>query len=196
MEVENTDWDKFTELARMEKVVGIGECGLDYSRLEGLELSQKEKEIDRQRRLFAKQLGIATILGLPLSIHIRDAYTDLIEIIRNSQKPLAAVFHCFSGTQEYLDFLMTGPHNFYFSFAGNITFKKADNLRDLARQIPLEKLMIETDCPFLTPEPLRGSRNEPANVIITAQKLAEVKDVSVEKIIEITTQNTERLFKI
>lgn len=195
-EVENTDWDKFTELAQTEKVVGIGECGLDYSRLDGLEPSKKGREIDRQRRLFIKQLEIATNLGLPLSIHIRDAYNDLMEIVKEFPKPMRAVFHCFSGTKEYLDFLLGSGHNFFFSFAGNITFKKADSLRDLASQIPQEKLMVETDCPFLTPEPQRGNRNEPANVTITAQKLAEVKGVTIEKLIEITTQNTERLFKI
>jgi len=106
------------------------------------------------------------------------------------------VFHCFSGDERYVRFIFEKLPNFYISFAGNLTYKNSQPLRDLAKLVPLERLLVETDCPFLSPEGLRGKRNEPANVKLTAMKLAEVKGVSLEKIAKITTENAEGLFNI
>ena len=186
--VENVDWEKFEELAKSKKVVAIGECGLDYSR---------GKDDIRQKALFAKQIGIAQKLNLPLSIHIRDAQEDLIEMLKQVQHDnLRGVFHCFSGDLKYLDFILRNLPGFCISFAGNITFKNAQSLRDLVKGVPLDRMLLETDCPFLTPEPHRGKRNEPMNVKITATTLAQLKDVSFEEIAEVTTRNAEALFGI
>ena len=106
------------------------------------------------------------------------------------------MFHCFSGDGKYLEFILSKLPKFYVSFAGNITFKNAQFLRELAKDVPLDRLLVETDCPFLSPEPHRGKRNEPANVKITAEKLAEIKGINFEEIAKITSENAERLFRI
>lgn len=181
------DWEKFAELA--ESAVAIGECGLDYSR-------SKDKE--RQKKLLAKQIEIARKLNLPLSIHIRDAQEDAMEILDCGQndKKLRGVFHCFSGDQKYLDFILNKLPNFYISFAGNITFKNAQQLRDLVKLVPMERLLVETDSPFLAPEPHRGTNNSPTNVKIVTEKIAEIKGVAFEKIAEETTKNATKLFNL
>lgn len=186
--VDNVDWKKFEELAKFPKVVAIGETGLDYSR---------GSDRDRQAALFEKQISIASKLNLPLSIHIRDAQEDLMTILDSGQNDrLRGVFHCFSGNVDYLNFILEKLPNFYISFAGNITFKNAKNLQELAKLVPLERLLIETDSPYLAPEPLRGTQNVPANVKITAQTLAKIKNTSFEEIAATTTKNAETLFKI
>lgn len=181
--VDNIDWEIFENLAKSSKVVAIGETGLDFS---------KSTDRDRQIKLFQKQISIAEKHNLPLSIHIREAQDDLIKI------PLSGrgVFHCFSGNEQYLEFILTKLPKFYISFAGNVTFRNAKPLQELAKLVPPERLLVETDCPFLSPEPLRGSQNVPANVKITAQRLAELKGVDFQKLAEITTQNAEKLFNI
>ncbi len=182
--VDNVDWVEFERLVKMPKVVAIGECGLDYSRITNDQLPISNVEKERQWKLFEKQAEIAQKLDLPLSIHIRDAWEDIKNIDLSKNR---GVFHCYSGTAEI-------PANFYVSFAGNITFKNAGGLRELAKLVPLDRLLVETDCPFLTPEPHRGSRNEPANVKITATILAEIKNISLEELGKITTQNAANLF--
>lgn len=175
-----TDWDRFEQLAKSPKVVAIGECGLD-----------NKVGLPNQREIFLKQIEIAKKLDLPLSIHIRDAQDDLMTLPLGGVR---GVFHCFSGDEKYLKW--TQELGFYISFAGNITFKNAEGLRDLARLVPLDRLLVETDCPFLAPDPVRGSRNEPANVKIIALRLAEVKNVSFEELAARTTENAEKLFGI
>ena len=171
------DWDEFEKLAKSPKVIGIGECGLD-----------NKVGLPNQKEIFEKQIKIAGKLDLPLVIHCRNAQEELVEMLKQVQHDtLRGVLHCFAGGMEI-------PENFYVSFAGNVTFKNAKNLQELAKLIPLEKLLVETDCPFLAPEPLRGSQNEPVNVKITASKLAEIKNVSLEKIAEMTTKNANELF--
>lgn len=200
--VETVDWTEFERLARMPKVVAIGECGLDYSRLPGYQTTRLP-EIDRQKKLFAKQIEIAKKLGLPLSIHVREAQEDALAILdacaartyQNDEK-LKGVFHCFSGDQKYLEFILKSLPNFYISFAGNITFRNAQPIRNLAKGVPLDRLLSETDCPFLTPEPNRGKRNEPANIRYTAEILAGIKGLSLPEIGKITTENAERLFRL
>jgi len=192
-----TDWSELEKLAKNPKVVAIGECGLDYSRIKYDVSSIKyHNETERQRRHFQKQIEIAKNLELPMSIHIRDAQNDLMAILDAARMTGRAkgVFHCFSGDQKYLEFVL--EQGFFVSFAGNVTFKNAQNLRDLAKATPLDRLLLETDCPYLSPEPLRGSQNEPANVKITVAKLAEIKNMSLDHISSIILDNTRRLFNI
>lgn len=185
--LDSIDWEKLEHLAKQPKVVAIGECGLDFSR---------SKDPERQIPLFRRQIELATKLNLPLSIHLRDAQNELMTELGGELKDGRGVFHCFSGDQQYLDFVLKELPGFSCSFAGNLTYKSASNLRELAKQVPLERLLVETDCPFLTPEPIRGSRNLPANVKITAQTLAELKGVPVETIAEVTSQNATTLFNL
>lgn len=183
---ENTcaDWNEFERLAKSPKVVAIGECGLDYFKIQDLRL--KTQEITRQKIIFEKQIEIAKKLNLPLVIHMRDSQEEMAKIDLTNNR---GVFHCFSGGIEV-------QSNFYISFAGNITFKNAHNLREIAKLVPLEKLLVETDCPFLAPDPLRGSRNEPENVKITVSKLAELNNISLDELSGVTSANAINLFKI
>lgn len=191
--VDNVDWVEFEKLAKEPKVVAIGECGLDFSRIPEIQKSRQE-EAERQRKLFEEQIEIAARLNLPLSIHIRDAQDDILQLFSETLSPNCGVFHCFSGNKEYLDWILRLLPSFYVSFAGNVTFKNAENLRELAGSVPAGRLLVETDCPYLSPEPHRGSRNEPANVKITATALAEVKNTSFEQLSNITTANAIKLF--
>lgn len=191
----NIDWGEFENLTKSHKVVAIGETGLDYLRLPS-ETKPRNEEIKRQKELFLKQIELAAKLGLPLSVHIRDAQDDTMEIFDMLEKPIKGVFHCFSGDLNYLGFIMRKLPDFYVSFAGNITFKNAQQLRDLAKSVPLERMLLETDCPFLTPEPNRGNRNEPANIVDTALTLAMIKGLSVQELGRITSENAQRLFGI
>jgi TatD DNase family protein len=191
--VESINWLEFESLANQPKVVAIGECGLDYSRLQTTDNRLQQGEKARQKALLRKQIEIAQRLDLPVCLHVRDAYEDMLEIAKNIK--INALFHCFSGATEYLNALLTSP-GFYFSFAGNVTFRNAQNIRDLAKLVPLDKLLIETDCPFLAPEPFRGKRNEPANVKIVAEKIAEIKGLTFDEISKSTTDNTHRLLRL
>ena len=166
------DWDRFEELIQQPKVVGIGECGLDYH----------QSYDPRQKPVFVNQLAIARKFDLPLSIHIRDAWEDLKTIDLSKNR---GVFHCYSGPVEI-------PKNFYVSFAGNLTFKNAQNLQELAKQISIDKILLETDSPYLSP--IRGEQNKPENVRITAQKLADIKGLTLEEIAKITSKNAYELF--
>ena len=169
-----------------KKVVAWGEIGLDYY--------YDHSPRDVQREVFIRQIRTARGLNLPIIIHSRDADDETVEILSQecSHDGFRGIMHCFGGTAAMAEALM--PLGFYISFAGNVTFKKADNLRDAARIVPLERLLIETDCPFLTPVPLRGKRNEPAFVAHTAVFLADLYGVSVEKLAGQTTQNFYSLF--
>lgn len=173
------DWNEFEKLAKSSRVVAIGECGLD-----------NKVGLSNQKEVFLRQIKIARKLDLPLVIHIRDAQEDLMKMDLAESR---GVFHCFSGDRKYLDFVL-GLNNFYISFAGNVTFKNAKELQELAKLVPLDKLLVETDCPYLAPEPLRGSRNEPANVKITATVLAKIKNVTLEELAQKTTENCQKLF--
>lgn len=176
------------ELTKSEKVIAWGEIGLDYY--------YDHSPRDVQRDVFQRQIRTAKSLGLPVIIHSRDADDETVEILteefaeRSANAP--GVMHCFGGTAEKAKALM--DVGFYISFAGNVTFKKAENLRDAARVVPLERLLIETDCPFLTPVPFRGKRNEPSFVVHTAAFLADLYSVSVATIAERTTANFHSLF--
>ncbi len=176
------------ELAKNSRVVAWGEIGLDYH------YDHSPREV--QREVFRRQLRIARSLNLPVVIHSREAKDDTIAILREELDVYerAGVLHCFGGNlQMALDAIDLG---FLISFAGNLTFKKAQDLRDIARQLPLDRLLVETDCPYLTPVPFRGKRNEPARVVETAKCLAELHDRQVNDVGRITSENFARLFGV
>lgn len=180
------DFEKIKELAQHERVVAIGEIGLDYYHMHA------DKET--QKNIFKKQIQLAKELNLPLIIHNRDSHDDMYEIISNEgAAETGGVLHSFSGDETFLEKILLT--NLHISFTGNITFKKS-TADALVVQTPLEKLLLETDSPFLTPAPLRGKRNEPAFLIHTAKKIAELKSVSIEKVGGITSENAKKLFKL
>lgn len=175
------------ELAKNKKVVAIGETGLDYYE------NQVPKDI--QKQAFIKHILFAKESGLPLIFHGRDSAVDMLEIIREYGKgSIKGVFHCFSEDEKYAQKVL--DMGFYISFTAIITFKNANSMRETAKYIPLDRIMIETDCPYLAPQIYRGKRNEPSYVKLIADKLAEIKQVSPEIIEEKTTSNAKSLFKI
>ena len=171
-----------------KKVIAWGEIGLDYY----YDHSPRDVQVD----VFRRQIRTARELCLPIIIHSRDADDETVEILTEecSWSGFRGIMHCFGGTPEMATALM--KVGFMISFAGNVTFKKAENLRDSARVVPLERLLIETDCPFLTPVPFRGKRNEPSFVVHTAQFLADLYDVDVETLADQTTKNFVDFFQI
>lgn len=187
--VEWTDntYQKLKEIAAKHKIVAIGETGLDYH----YKLSPSEQ----QKKAFRMLLQLAQELDIPAVIHSREAAQDTIDILRQENLgKLKGVLHCFAGDanlgQAALDM------GLYISFTGNITFPKADKIRKAAKEIPLKRIMIETDCPFLAPQDYRGKRNEPAYVKKVAEKIAEIKGLSLEEVAMVTTKNARELFNL
>ena len=189
-----TSLRSITKLAKHPKVRAIGEIGLDYYR----DYSPHEL----QKEIFRAQLDLAAELSLPVVIHNRDADVDMLPILGawhselvSSRNPLAerpGVLHSFSGDLESAKRAVSW--NFFLGITGPVTFKKADTLREIVREIPVESLLIETDAPFLTPHPHRGKRNEPSHVRFIAGKIAEIKETSIEEVGQSTSENAERLF--
>ncbi len=182
--LDSSSLSELGELSRHQKVVAIGEIGMDFY------WDRCPAEV--QERAFREQIGLAKEVGLPIVIHNREASREIVHVLKSEGTDgLSGVFHCFSddkkAAEEVLDL------GFHISFTGNLTFKKS-RLPEVAEMVPLDKLLLETDCPFLSPEPKRGRRNEPAHVVYIAQKLAEIKKVTFEEITEITTSNAKRLF--
>jgi len=189
---ETKNWDnsfieKIEKFASHKKIVGIGEIGLDYY----YDFSPKEKQIEA----FKAQLDLALRLNKPVIIHNRESDEDMMLIIRSYQDTgLRAQFHCYSGNFENARELVKLNH--FISFTGNITFKKSDQLRDVLSKMSLESIMLETDSPFMTPEPNRGKRNEPAMVKTIAETIAEVHHLKVEDIARVTSYNVFRMFGV
>ena len=180
---------RLTNLVKQNsKVVAWGEIGLDYH------YDHSPREV--QREIFMRQLRIARSLDLPVVIHSREADDDTIDLLRDelTEYPRAGVLHCFGGSLQMARAAI--ELGFFISFAGNLTFKKAEDLRDIARQLPLDRLLIETDCPYLTPVPYRGKRNEPARVLETAGCLAALHGKELEEIGRITSENFRQLFGV
>jgi TatD DNase family protein len=176
---------RLRELARESRVVGLGETGLDFY----YDNSPRED----QRTHFRAFIRVARELNLPLSMHVRDAYAEAAETIRaEGEGCIRGVMHCFTGSIDEAQTLL--ELDLFISFSGIVTFKSAQALREAARIVPLERLLIETDCPLLAPVPYRGKRNEPAYVVQVAKTLAEVKGLSLEEIAEATRRNTDALF--
>jgi len=185
-DADEAAWPELQRLAADDRVVAIGECGLDYFR----DLSPR----DVQRRVFARQLALADALDLPIIIHCRDAYDDCLEIVRaERQAPVRGVLHCFQGdaaaARGALDL------GLYVAVGGSLTFPREEALRQVVATLPLDRLMVETDSPYLTPRPKRGS-NEPAYVSLVARRVAEVLDASFERVAEATTTNAKAAFNL
>jgi len=186
-EYKNIKAEDFIAKAEHKKIVGIGECGLDYY----YDYSPKDVQI----KVFREQIIAAQQTGLPLIIHTRDADDDTISILKEmyQQQSFSGEIHCFSGSQKLADFALS--IGFYISASGIVTFNKSQDIRDIFCQIPLERLLIETDSPFLAPIPKRGRRNEPAFVKYTAERMAQLKGVSFDELAQITSDNFYRLFR-
>lgn len=174
------------ELARSPAVVAIGEIGLDYYR----NLAPQ----DVQRAALVQQFGLARELNLPIILHNRESHADMIERLRYDGQGLRGVFHCFIGDKAMArDALDLG---FYLSFAGPVTFPKNVELAEVAAWAPADRLLVETDSPYLAPPPFRGKRNEPRHVALVAQRIAELRGLTAEELAEITTRNATALFNI
>lgn len=185
-DVTDEDIEKIYELSFEDKVVAIGEIGLDYY----YDNSPREK----QKEVFRKQLEIAKKRKLPVIIHTRDSMGDTYDILSEFKGDVIGVMHCYTGSLEMAKrFMALG---YYISISGAVTFKNAVNVREMAKNIPLDFLMVETDSPYLTPEPNRGKRNEPKYVRFVAEKLAELKEIEVNDLIYNTNSNARNLFSI
>lgn len=189
---EEFDYDFYLNLAKNKKVVGIGECGLDYFRITDESFKEKQKEV------FIKQLKLAREVNKPIIIHCRDAHNDLLEILRLEAPLPSGVMHFFTGNLEQAKkYIELG---FYISFSGVITFaprkgETAGAYDEIIKNIPLEKNLVETDCPYVAPVPHRGKRNEPAYVKYVAHKIAEIRGLPFDELAEQTTKNARKLFK-
>lgn len=176
------------ELAKNNKVVAIGEIGLDYY----YDFSPREK----QKEVLKKQIVLANNLNLPCVFHVREATEDFLNILKEMKDyfSCSAVIHSFSGSVEVAKILI--DYGFYLGINGIVTFKNANKILDVVAAVPLEKMLIETDCPYLTPVPHRGKPNRPEYVEYIAEKIAEIKKITKEEVIEVTTQNALKLFNI
>lgn len=177
--------ERLRQLASRKKVVAIGETGLDYYR----NLSSKEHQL----QAFSRQTQLAKDLNLPLVIHSRQAEAEVIQVLKSAM-PIRAVIHCFSGDEIFLKECLDS--GFYISFTCNITYKKAQGLRDMLKLTPTDKLMLETDAPYLSPEGFRGKRNEPMQIKLLAGAVSLIKGLSVEEIADKTTKNAKEFFKL
>ncbi len=176
---------ELAELTQKKKVVAIGEIGLDYH----YDFSPREQ----QRHAFRMQMELAQELGLPVIVHDREAHEDSMQIVREFPK-VRGVFHCFSGSLEMgRELLKLG---WYLSFTGTITFKNARRALEIVSEMPMDRLMLETDCPYLAPEPHRGSRNDSRFLPLIAQKVAEIRGLPLEEVQRLTTENGKRFFNI
>ena len=184
--LSDADWSQLLAFSQEAHVIGIGETGLDYYRTQA-------QDQPRQQEYFCRHIELAIELQKPLVIHTRQAREDTIAIMRQMRAEEAGgVMHCFSEdwdmAKKALDL------GFYIAFSGIITFKNADEIRDVAKKVPLEQILVETDSPYLAPVPHRGKTNEPAYVSLVAQKLAEIKGITLEELTAVTTANVQRLF--
>lgn len=186
-EVSDKDLERLDELARSPQVVAIGETGLDFY------YNHSPRQI--QIELFCRFIHMARETGLPLVVHNREAQREVVELLRREGKgDLRGVVHCFTGNYEAAREIL--DMGFYLSFTGIITFKNADSLRDVVRKLPLNRVLVETDSPYLAPVPHRGKRNEPAHVRFVAQTIAAVRGIRLEEVAEATSNNARSLFGI
>ena len=185
-------WKDVAEISKIikenktNKLVAIGEIGLDYY------WNKENKEL--QKEAFIKQIDLANEINLPIVIHSRDASIDTIEIIREHPVRNAGIFHCCQFNQEMIRQAL--ELGYYISFAGPVTFKNSKNASDIVKMVPLDRILIETDSPYLSPEPKRGKRNDSRNVKFIAQKIADFKGMSIDEIAKITYENAKKIFNI
>jgi TatD DNase family protein len=182
----SSDLIKIIKMAEEEKAIAIGEIGLDYYRLN----TSKEK----QQEILRSQIQIARDLGLPIIIHNREAHGDIYKVLKEEKaEEISGVFHSFTGDVKFLESILN--LNYYVSFTGPVTFKNT-NYNQLIERVPPEQLLLETDSPFLSPVPFRGKRNEPSYVRYIAEKISQVKGLTIEKLAEITSENAKNLFHL
>lgn len=185
-EVDNKALDQLAKWCEHDKVVAVGEIGLDYFR------SQTSKEM--QAYAFAAQLDVARQMHMPVSIHDRDAHGDVMRMLKNEGKGINGILHCFSGSWEMAKELI--KMDYYIAIGGAVTFKNAAKLPEIAANIPLEYLLLETDCPYLAPHPHRGTRNEPANIRPIAEFIANIRGITLEELAAATTANAARIMRM
>jgi len=187
-EVTTTTVDLLLRYAKHKKVVAIGEIGLDYFKNEVSPLVQQEA--------FLKQLYVAKKANLPIIIHNRNSFEDVLAILKSKEcKGIKGVLHCFSETMgAFLDEILKLP--FLLGFGGVVTFKNASKLKDIVKYLPLEKIVLETDCPYLSPVPFRGKRNEPSYLSFIAKEISSLKGISVGSLLEATDKNSKKLFSL
>ena len=180
--------DRLAAWAAQEKVVAIGEIGLDYY------WEKDEEKRALQRTIFVRQLDLARQLRLPVCIHDREAHGDMMKILKTEGRGLRGVLHCYSGSWEMAAELLKG--DWYFGIDGPLTYKNAAKLPEIVQRLPAERILVETDSPYLSPMPFRGKRNEPAHVLYVAKKAAELRGESLETFARATRENTRDLYGI
>lgn len=178
--------DRMIELAKNHKVKAVGEIGLDYY--------WDKSFVDLQKEVYVKQILLANKLNLPIVIHDREAHNDAYDLLLEYNQSSKALFHCFSGSVEFMRECV--KKGWYIALGGVVTFKNAVKMKDVAREIPLDKLVLETDSPYLTPVPFRGKPNTPAYVRYVAEEIANLRQIPLNELIDITTNNAERFFEI
>lgn len=178
--------EKLRKLAKNPKIKAVGEIGLDYY--------WDKSFVDLQKEVFVKQIKLANELNLPIVVHDREAHKDSFDLLKEYNKNSKVLFHCFSGSVEFMRECV--KQGWYIAIGGVVTFKNAIKMKDVAKTVPLEYLVLETDSPYLTPVPFRGKENSPAYVKYVAEEIANLRDMPVEEIIDITTNNAERFFEI
>lgn len=184
LDAEN--FEELEKLAKKDKVVAIGETGLDYY--------WKHSPLPCQFNSFKKQINLARKLNLPLVIHDREAHQDILKLLAEETKGIKILLHCFSGDLNMAK--ICRERGYYLGIGGVVTFSNAVKLRDIVKEVPLENLVLETDSPYLTPHPFRGKPNEPKYIPLIAEKIAEIKGVSLERVAEITSLNAQEFFEI
>lgn len=188
---EAKEWDEgimdiIRKYSASSKVVGIGEIGLDYY--------WDKSHVELQKEIFIKQIQLGNELNLPLNIHDREAHKDTFDILKEYNKNSTVIMHCFSGSPEFV--LECIKEGWYIALGGVVTFKNAKKMKEVAKVVPLERLLLETDAPYLTPMPHRGEENQPAYVKFTAEEIAKIKEISFEELAKQTTQNAEKILLI
>ena len=169
-----------------DKIVAIGEIGLDYY--------WDKSFVELQKEIFARQIHLANELNLPIAVHDREAHKDTFDIIKSENRNSVVLFHCFSGSVEFMKECV--KEGWYIALGGVVTFKNAIKMKEVAKEVPLNKLVLETDSPYLTPVPFRGKTNYPAYVKYVAEEIANLRNMPLDELIGITTENAERLFGI
>ena len=187
-DVSKEDFLETLELSKHPKVVAIGEIGLDY---------HWTKDLDKrnlQKQYFIEQIEYANKVGLPISIHSREAFNDTIEILKKHKPLHGGVMHCYSGSVENINDIIN--LNLYIGLDGPVTFTNAKTPKEVAAEVPLEKLVVETDCPYLSPHPLRGTVNEPSNITLVIDAIAEIRNMSKKHLLDVLYQNSCKLFNL
>ena len=178
--------EMFTELAKKKKIVAVGEIGLDYY--------WDKSFVEEQKEGFRKQIRLANKLNLPIVVHDREAHKDTFDILKEENNGSKVLFHCFSGSVEFMKQCV--KEGWYIALGGVVTFKNALKMKEVAKEVPIERLVLETDSPYLTPVPFRGKTNKPAYVKYVVKEIANIRGEDVSKIIDITTRNAEEFFNI